>query len=133
MTFNVGWSGIENHEELCFEKDENGKDRLKPLTESLAFMCMNIGVDWGIREENVDEVITRFWIYQKVFGPLLKRWDEEAGEFKGTYISPDDIRAHIGLTVNVAHIKDRSWYANLVRVLKEEAARGIKNYDLNKE
>lgn len=131
MSLDINWTGVKDSHEL-FEKDEDGNDQFKPLSHTIFMMCMNIGVDWGIREENVDEVIARFWTYQKVFGPLLCRFDEN-GKKEGVYITPDDIRRHIGLKLNVAHIKDRTWYANLVRGLKADVNQEIKRYDERKE
>lgn len=106
MGLNWKISAIENFEDLCWTPQPDGTVTLKPVTEVIIRQTMVAGFGPDITNSNWTEYAIRMEYIQRVYGPLLRRTvtDPNTGEFvrsEPIYIEPADIKAHIGLTVNV--------------------------------
>lgn len=80
------------------------EDEWHPVGYQLALLSMPCGYR-EITEKNLDEVTERVMAYQLVAGFVLAR--PRGLEKSGVYITPDDVKAYIGLTTN-AGVKSRS-------------------------
>ena len=89
---------IKNYEDVCWEKNDDGTDRLNPVTESLIWLSMGIGMG-NITEANANEFYIRVALYEDLFGNMLSTF--ENGVKKYIPITPEDIISHIGLRTNV--------------------------------
>ena len=120
MSLDWNLTKIENREEVCWEKDENGNDKLNPVTESLIWLTMGIGMG-SITEENEFAFYSRIAVYEKLFGTILSYWkDTKRVEVP---ITPADIHQHIGLTTNVSKESDASFRKRIVENFTREQKR----------
>ena len=142
------WSVDEilNYEKICWDSvDEIPKDdyestycthedgthgRLSAITHALIFNSMGIDIG-GISEKNVDEVIRRTMLWQEVVGPLLKR--REDGKLVDRWITPDEIRMHIGMTTNVGMKTRVAFRSKLERLVQECVDRRLCQWECEKE
>ena len=106
MSLDWNLTKIENREEVCWEKDENGNDKLNPVTESLIWLTMGIGMG-SITEENEFAFYSRIADTKRVEVP----------------ITPADIHQHIGLTTNVSKESDASFRKRIVENFTREQKR----------
>ena len=99
---------IKDHDTVCFVETVDGQRQLAPLTHSLIFAT--IGTALGqITEKNAGEFYARVKLLERVDGPYLHGPD-------GPYlITPEDIRAHIGLVCNVVDETRTKWLGRLKR------------------
>jgi hypothetical protein len=106
-----------------YEDDDGNVKVMNAVTNALIWMMMGLGVGGKITAQNVEEVVLQVAIEQRVFGPTLrqKRGD---GEWEPRYITPDEIRAHIGLRTN-AFGKD-----NTKRAFKEKLWKNLRSGSL---
>lgn len=149
MSLNWDITRIENFEEVCWlplaeehkksflanpwatytEDEETGEIRyLNPVTDALIWSMMTLGCKGKITEKNVDLVIKQVAILQRVRGPMLFRGG------KPRYITPDEVRAHIGLGTNcgsygLRHFKKCMW-EDLERGAVEWLERVVKNVEV---
>ena len=105
-------SKIHDYEEVCFieatEDDpsngvEKGDRLLNPLTNTLIWASISVELG-GITEANADQWYARLRVVQKLFGTLMIHGDGTPHE-----ITADEVRAHIGLSVNVSPVTDMKW------------------------
>lgn len=118
MALNYTLTDIENYETVCWvpfsakdpsqkvprdycgrpyvHDEETGGDKvISAVTQTLIFAMAGLGVGPKITKKNVDEVVKRLAIWQRIRGPLLYR-EETNG-----YLTRADVEAHIGLHCNV--------------------------------
>jgi hypothetical protein len=94
---------IDNYETVCWIKKEDGEgSRLNPVTEALIFNSMAIDIGL-ITNDNAAEVFARTRILESVNGEMLIK------SGKGTMITIEDIRAHVGLSTNVSFKSRKEW------------------------
>lgn len=115
------WSveNVADHDNVCFLKapaDDPSRDIKKgdqiwnPVTTSLVWAT--IAVDLGeITEKNAAEFYARLAFVEKHDGPFLTRGGEPRP------ITPQDVRAHIGLTANVSNKTRSQWMKRFLRDL----------------
>jgi hypothetical protein len=105
-------SKIHDYERVCFiratQDDPNngvvvGDRLISPLTNCLILASISVELG-GITESNADQWYARLRVVQKLFGQLMIQGDGTPYE-----ITADDVRAHIGLSVNVAPVTDMKW------------------------
>lgn len=117
---------IENHEEVTTVQDADGNDIWNPVTETLVWLAMFTDIGWEITEENAPEFYARIYVYERLNGALLRSRDEETGKVSDRPITPEDVRSHIGLSVNVSAVS-RS------KFLKKQGERalddGVRKYE----
>lgn len=86
-----------------------GETMWNPVTTALVWHSLSTGIG-DITEENADEVYARIALVEKLHGANLIR------DGKPRYITPEEVRAHIGLTTNVFPVETRA------KFLKRQAA-----------
>lgn len=99
---------IKDHDTVCWI-EENGKQCVNPVTQTLIFGTMMVGLG-EITDKNVDEFVARFRILEKLQGPFLIKGDGEPW-----YLSDEDFIAHIGLWCNVSNETRSRWVARIFR------------------
>ena len=127
MSLNWDLTKIENNDDLCWyetgEKGEDGKPlvRLNSITEALIWATIAVKLG-DITDKNWREFWTRLHMSERVYGPSLRRDGEEY------YLSPDDVRAHIGLSCNVCDESKQKFHHAMARGLRDNAERRLRNW-----
>ena len=129
MSLDWNLTKINNNIEVCWEKNEDGTDKLNPVTESLIWLTMGIGMG-SITEENQSDFYCRVAMYEKLFGTMLSYWKDS--KKVSVPITPEDIHNHIGLTTNVSKDTDASFRKRIVENFMREQKRNF-NYALESE
>jgi hypothetical protein len=111
MSLDWNLTKIKNSEEVCWEKNEDGTDKLNPVTESLIWLTMAIDIG-SITEENQSDFYCRIAMYEKLFGTMLSYWKDS--EKISVPITPEDIHNHIGLSTNVGKGTDAAFRKRIV-------------------
>ena len=120
MSLDWNLTKINNNIEVCWEKNEDGTDKLNPVTESLIWLTMGIGMG-SITEENQSDFYCRVAMYEKLFGTMLSYWKDS--KKVSVPITPEDINNHIGLTTNVSKDTDASFRKRIVENFVREQKR----------
>lgn len=129
MSLDWNLTKINNNTEVCWEKNEDGTDKLNPVTESLIWLTMGIGMG-SITEDNQSDFYCRVAMYEKLFGTMLSYWKDS--KKVSVPITPEDIHNHIGLTTNVSKDTDASFRKRIVENFIREQKRNF-NYALESE
>jgi hypothetical protein len=129
MSLDWNLTKISNNTEVCWEKNEDGTDKLNPVTESLIWLTMGIGMG-SITEDNQSDFYCRVAMYEKLFGTMLSYWKDS--KKVSVPITPEDIHNHIGLTTNVSKDTDASFRKRIVENFIREQKRNF-NYALESE
>ena len=116
---------IENHEELCQTKittpEGEARYQLAIITACIIWNMMAIDIG-SITESTVEEVILRTMLRQKLEGALaFQPPNTEDQERVPLYITPQDIRDHIGLSTNVSTEGRARWKNKIWKVLMIDA------------
>ena len=85
---------IRDYKTTCWIENEDGTNRLNPVTEALIFMTMSVKLG-SITEANADEFYARMHFVEQLGGPFLTKKGEPY------WITAEDVHAHIGLVCNV--------------------------------
>lgn len=119
------WSikDIEDQDMCWVEKDVDGKksEYLNPLTETLIFMTMTVGIG-EITNDNWPEFYARVKLFEKLDGPFLYK------DGSDWFIEPEDVKNHIGLSTN-ATFKDKTrnqWFKDNVQITMDSLVRSAK-------
>lgn len=120
MSLDWNLTKINNNIEVCWEKNEDGTDKLNPVTESLIWLTMGIGMG-SITEDNQSDFYCRVAMYEKLFGTMLSYWKDS--KKVSVPITPEDINNHIGLTTNVSKDTDASFRKRIVENFVREQKR----------
>lgn len=129
MSLDWNLTKISNNVEVCWEKNEDGTDKLNPVTESLIWLTMGIGMG-SITEDNQSDFYCRVVMYEKLFGTMLSYWKDS--KKVSVPITPEDIHNHVGLTTNVSKDTDASFRKRIVENFIREQKRNF-NYALESE
>lgn len=116
----LDWSvtNVENYKELCWIENDDETFSLNPVTEGIIFSMM--GIDMGsITEANWEKFYTRLHIWETVNGTMLNKWDDGVKEPRP--ITPQEVRAHIGLSANVSTITDAAFRKKVFEALEYKA------------
>jgi hypothetical protein len=107
--FGSGWSWTDDTETEIM--------RWHPTTWTLAFVAMGIGMG-EITEDNGGEWLRRLNVMEATYGAFRRDGDGNDVPF-----TADEIRAHVGLRVNVAPESARSFNARMKKIQRERDAR----------
>ena len=119
MALVANYDQIKGFKSLCYEKDGE-RYRLNPITHSLVFSTMVIFMD-SITEKNWRQFYERIGAWEKAFGPTTQIMDRRfKSRWRDQYITPKDVRHHIGLTVNVMPKSDAYFNRHLAETLRRE-------------
>lgn len=129
MTLRADFTKVENFEEVCYTTFEN-KTYQHPVTQSLIYTLAGIGM-CEITDKNWQKVFlrTRMWeegIYGGKGGSIYPPVSEDP-EQTPRMISPEDVKRHIGLTVNVIPVSDAAFRKNLVNLIEARIQRENKD------
>lgn len=117
MSLNWNVSNIENSESVCFftHHNEDGelRRRLTQSTESLIFLTMVVGLG-RITESNYKEFYKRIALFERLRGCVRVK-KSDSGKFVDDPYTLEDIRQHIGLTVNVSDEKPDAWRKRILK------------------
>lgn len=103
MSLNFDFSAIKDYDAVISHPADH--DKVSPVTDAIIWNML--AIDMGvITEKNVEEVIWRTRFSQLLYGPELSYND-------GTevFITPTDIRRHIGLRTNVSEKTRKNYLA----------------------
>lgn len=141
MSLNFGWKNVKDADSVLFEyTDKKPKpdfsirgshwedlghgrwSRFHPWVDAVLMTSISImpKPGWGITEKNVEAFVERLMIYQVAVGPLLQGMNDK-GEIEEVYVTPEQVRSLVGLTVNVSTVNDSAFRATLMRGLKDKA------------
>jgi hypothetical protein len=81
------------------ETDDGVFQVLNPVTNALIWLMMSLGLKGEITAQNAEEAVLQVMIEQRLHGALLQVRGEN-GEALERYITPDEVRAHVGLKTN---------------------------------
>lgn len=134
MSLNWNLGKIEDYKTLCWVKRKRGKkteEVLNPVTKSLIFAMLAIGMR-GITAKNWEEVFRRLRIFEMVIGSFMTRnvfKDKRNPKLfpEVSYITPDEVKAHIGLHTNVSPNKRELWF-RVRKDLEEQAEMALRNW-----
>lgn len=113
MALNWDISSIPDYEQTCFV-GEGEEQRLAGVTQGLIFLTIGVGLG-EITEDNADEFYARVSLVEALHGKTL------VGKDGPTAITPEDVRAHIGLHTNVSDEKLGAWAGRVARSYVQEA------------
>jgi len=115
MSLNFELSNIENYRETGYDAE----GVLRPETKSLIFATMVVGIG-RITKENAAEFYARLHAFERLNSTYLTE--------KGVdiYLTPEDVKRHIGLTTNVANETRAKW---LKRVLGGQVDDYVREYN----
>jgi hypothetical protein len=113
MSLNWSVKDIEDSDNLCWitrerlpsEGDGDEITVMNPVTEALIWLSISVKL-YGITEKNAPEWYARIHfceVFDAGGSAFLKAVDQETGETKPRPITPEDVRQHIGLKVNVGN------------------------------
>ena len=119
MALLADYQQIKGYKTLCYREIGAGHV-LKPITRPLVFSTMTIFMD-KITESNWRDFYGRLAAWEEVFGGMTLVSDKRCkGGFRRQRITHEDVRSHIGLTVNVAPKSESFFYKSLVKALRRE-------------
>lgn len=108
LHWNVSKVDAADNEFGLINKDEDGRGELHPVTHSMIWATMTVGIG-AITEKTVEEFAARLDLWQRVNGALMRAQDEATGEWSDRPITRDEVRAHIGLECNVGWETRTKW------------------------
>lgn len=126
--FTYDLSRITDYTELCWLDREPSPDdarlvRLNPVTESLIFKTMSVGIG-EITEANAAEFYARVHLVEQIDGPSMFGMPEGRPDT----ITVEDVRQHIGLQTNATYkVETRSKW--LSRVIGQELDTAARRYE----
>jgi hypothetical protein len=95
--------------------DPNGKyQQLKPHASAAVWTMMAVAIT-AISDANLDEVFTRFSMYEQTRGAM------RVGPDGPVYFTLAELKTLVGLRTNVSYETPAKFHANLIRVLRQEA------------
>jgi hypothetical protein len=111
MSLNWDIRNIKDFETVC--KDEDGA--LKSLTHVLILSTMGVGIG-ALTDKSWMDFYVRLNVIQRE-GALLRD-----GDGNDVYITPADVKAHIGLHTNVRNETNAAWFKRFVTNRKSDLA-----------
>lgn len=99
--------------------DKSAVERVSTTAHAIILLSMQVGLG-RITEANWREWYTRLAMIEKLYGPMRATSDGPV------FFTPDEVRAHIGLRVNVADETKAKFNARMARFLREQASRALR-------
>lgn len=113
MSLNFDVSAIKNHEVVTTHPDD--PHRWHPTTDALVMMAMVIEMG-KITEANWRTYWARVHAYESLFGSYKRKYaDDSHTTIVDEPITPDDVKAHIGLRMNVSEATDAQFSKKLLK------------------
>lgn len=115
MALNYDLTKIADQDALWIGDDDDAP--MNPVTNALIHATMAIGMP-TITAENVTEVWARISVWQDILGAMLVG----PGGID-QFVTPDDVRAHIGLKTNASALTNAKFDNNAIKELRAQAKR----------
>jgi hypothetical protein len=97
-----------------------------PITETIVWRMMATSLGWELTEANYIEFYARCKFLDKLDGTVLTRKvDPETGERPDGGLTIEEIRSHIGLSVNVSPEPASKWWARMAKLEREKYTREV--------
>jgi len=105
---------IENHEELLV--GEGDERELDALTQAFIWtsLATGLGKGWSLDIDFAPEFYARIKLYERVHGSLVRRVDDETGEIKPYWVTPEDVLRRVGLETNVSPVTRAEFIKRMV-------------------
>jgi hypothetical protein len=123
MSLTYDYSAVRDSDTLMFDED----DRMKPESECIIFATIFIGIN-TITEANWQSFYLRLSMYENAHGSLVRRVNDD-GLLVDSFMSPEIVRAHIGLHTNARNLTMPQFKKRIVERLEEEAKRSLHSYN----
>ena len=111
--------------------DEEKSDQLWADIQTIGMMLINVGFpkgEWGINDENWQEVYTRIYMAEKAMGAMRKQWDHELKISHDVYFQPIDIYELIGAKVNSGCKTNLQADKAIAKILRRRAQEKINSF-----
>ena len=117
MALTIDYSGVVDNDFCVIPEDERDRSGrwMNPVTQALGFASMFIGIG-EITQENAPEFYARLRAYELISGTMLQ------GPEGDRPLTPDDVRRHVGLKMNVSKESEATFRKRLWEVAKDRAA-----------
>lgn len=118
MSLNWSVEDVEDYKNLCWiENPENpdGTKILNPITESLVFATMSVGIN-HITEDNAYDFFVRSGAAAVVYGDPITIWED--GNFTRRNYTFEEIKQHIGLSTNASVLSLKEFWDNMIKGAK---------------
>ena len=120
MALTYDLTAIPDYAQVCYTEDGT----LAPVTHALVMLMLHLGLRGSITAKNAEEAVIQVAATQRAFGAQLREQDDDGRWTIPRFITPDEVRAHVGLVTN-ANVTRRQWQAMLVRVMRDESVRWV--------
>lgn len=115
MSLDWKLTGIADYEKLCWEyNDEGERTRLNPVTDAIIWYMMFTDIGWELTAKNADEFYKRIQFFNALNDSIITY-----GDGKPRTITLDEVKAHIGLHVNVAPLTRNKWAKRITDVFMD--------------
>lgn len=104
---------LEKYPPVEVERFGEKTEVMNPVTRAIVFGTMSVAIG-DLNENTAAEFYARLSLLDKLDGPYVRRFDEDAQEWVPQPITPEQVRDHIGLTANVAYKPADEWAKGLV-------------------
>ena len=125
MSLDFYYGDIKDWENICFHPDPDGQ--MKTVTNALIWSTMAVGIN-RITADNWRKYFERLHSYEVAVKPYRKRRDENNNR-TGVFFTPDEVRAHIGLSTNASTRTARQFADLLASELAEKARAHLEAFD----
>jgi hypothetical protein len=119
---NVNYSGIQDYKNVCYCKDDKGKFQYVPELEVINMLTMAFGMT-SITEKNLPEWEFRLAFYQKLFEPVMRKWDDSGKTLVDIIMTVDMVKKFIGLSSNVYQETRAAFVKRMVKSFADSLAR----------
>jgi len=110
-------SKVENYQHITTKPWTRGTEDPEWHGVTNAIIMLSMVCGYGrVTEENYKKVAKRIAAYQLVCGAYMG-----SREWPQIYVTEEDVKMHIGLSVNVTPITDAAWMKKLARMVDENA------------
>jgi hypothetical protein len=104
------------------EQEDGTIERLAPFVTAAIFRCMVLGFG-QITTKNVDEIIIRSRMYDRISGPALYGPNGTGPNHDEHNLTPNHWHSLIGLVTNASTLSKAAFGKNLTRIMREQAER----------
>ena len=121
---------IKDYKSVCWkENPETGEEYLNPITQSLIYSTLSIGIA-EITEDNVIDFYNRSILTADVYGQPINEFPEEGGIIRRNY-TLEEIQQHIGLSTNASDYSDKQFMDKIrqAQIRKQKDLESIRKYE----
>lgn len=111
--------------------DEEKSDELWGNIQTIGMMLINLGFpdgEWGINDENWQEVYTRVYMAEKAMGAMRKQWDDELKISHNVYFQPIEIYELIGAKINSGNKTNLQADKVIAKIMRRRAQEKINSF-----